>query len=179
MCNCNTDAPPSFFMDSIINPKVTTTKGKGIGVRSLVHSTSGVKGRVGAPGWGLRRLTNNLITHTNETTNWLVHSWTTFGAWINHEQTRTHKTHHGLDLGEATTFLLVVNSVLGHKTNTQMSFCPGTPTWESRNSQSYPSSRAFQWYVSCHLHTRKLGRFSTFSGRKSNCQFDSRPFFWP
>jgi hypothetical protein len=26
---------------------------------------------------------------------------------------------------------------------------------------------------------KKLGRFLTFSGRESNCQFDSWPFFWP
>ncbi len=39
------------------------------------------------------------------------------------------------------------------------------------------SSRSFQQYVACHLHTRKLGQFMTFSGQESNCQFDSRPFF--
>jgi hypothetical protein len=38
---------------------------------------------------------------------------------------RTHKTHHGPDLGEATTFPFTVYSVLGHGTNTQMAFCPG------------------------------------------------------
>jgi hypothetical protein len=54
-------------------------------------------------------------------------SWNTFGAQTNHEQTRTHNTHHGLDLGEATTFPLIVYSVHGHRTSTQMSFCPGTP----------------------------------------------------
>jgi len=45
------DAPPSSLMDSIVSPKVKTTKGKGVGVRSLVHSTSGVEGGAGAPGW--------------------------------------------------------------------------------------------------------------------------------
>ncbi len=39
--------------------------------------------------------------------------------------------------------------------------------------------RSFQWYVSCCLHARELGRFSTFSGRESNYHFDSWPFFWP
>jgi hypothetical protein len=33
-----------------------------------------------------------------------------------------------LGVGEATTFPLTVYSMPGHKTNTQMSFCPGTPT---------------------------------------------------
>jgi len=43
-------------MDSITNPKAKTTKEKEIRVRSLVCSTLGVEGRVGAPGWGLRKL---------------------------------------------------------------------------------------------------------------------------
>ncbi len=43
----------------------------------------------------------------------------------------------------------------------------------------YPSLRAFQRYVARCLHPRKSGRFPTFSGRESNCQFDSRPFIWP
>jgi len=33
-------------------------------------------------------------------------NWTTFGAWMNHEQTQTHKTHNDPDLEEATTSLL-------------------------------------------------------------------------
>jgi hypothetical protein len=63
-----------------------------------------------------------------------VHSWSTFGAWMSRGQTRTshgqtqiHKTHHDLDLGEATTFLLIVFSMLGHEACTQMSFCLKTP----------------------------------------------------
>jgi hypothetical protein len=65
--------------------------------------------------------------YTNQTTSWLVHSLSTFGARTSHGQTRTHKIHHGLNLGEATTFPLIVFSMLGHKSNTQMSFCPKTP----------------------------------------------------
>ncbi len=42
-----------------------------------------------------------------------------------------------------------------------------------------PLFRAFQQYIASHLHTRKLGRFPTFNGWESNCQFASRPFFWP
>ncbi len=41
------------------------------------------------------------------------------------------------------------------------------------------SSRSFQWYVARCLQTNKSGQFLTFSGRESNWQFDSRPFFWP
>jgi hypothetical protein len=34
-----------------------------------------------------------------------------------------------------------------------------------------------QWCVALYLHTLGSGRFPTFSGRESNWQFDSRPFF--
>jgi hypothetical protein len=37
----------------------------------------------------------------------------------------------------------------------------------------YPSSIAFQRYVTCHLHIRKSGQFSIFNGRESNWQFAS------
>jgi hypothetical protein len=33
-----------------------------------------------------------------------MHSCNILGAWTNHGHTRTHKTHHSSDLGEATTF---------------------------------------------------------------------------
>jgi hypothetical protein len=39
------------LMDSTVSPKVKTTKEKGVGVCFMVHSTSGVEGRAGAPGW--------------------------------------------------------------------------------------------------------------------------------
>jgi hypothetical protein len=81
-------------------------------------------------------------TWANQTISWLVLSLSTFGAWTNqwqtrtnHGQTWTHKTHHGPNLGEATTFPFIVHYVPGHRANTQMSFCCGTPKWEFRNSQ--------------------------------------------
>jgi hypothetical protein len=64
---------------------------------------------------------------TNQTTHWLVHSLSTFGARTSHEQLRTHKTHHALDLGEATTFPLIVFSTTLHGGHIQMAFCLGTP----------------------------------------------------
>jgi len=72
----------------------------------------------------------------NQITSWLVHNWNTFGTKMNHGQTQTHKTHHGPDLGEATTFPLIVYFVPLHKSHIQMAFYPGTPKWESRNFQS-------------------------------------------
>ncbi len=65
---------------------------------------------------------------TNQTISWLMCGWSTFGARTNHGHTPTHKTHHSLDLGEATTFPFIILYVPGHVgTCTQMSFCPGTP----------------------------------------------------
>jgi hypothetical protein len=122
-------------MDSTANLKVKTTKGKGVGACSLAHSILGVKGCVGALGWGLGRGTSKSLTQTcrNQTISWLMHSWSIFGAQTNHEQTQTHKTHHGPDFGEATTFPLKVFSMSSHEVSTQMSFCPGTPKLEFRN----------------------------------------------
>jgi hypothetical protein len=73
--------------------------------------------------------TSQLFTETctNQITNWLMRSWNTFSARTNHGQTQTHKTHHGLDLGEAITFPLIVFSMPSHAVNTQMSFCARTP----------------------------------------------------
>jgi hypothetical protein len=45
------DAPSSFFMNSIVNPKVKTRKGEGVGTHSLAHNTSKVEGCVRALGW--------------------------------------------------------------------------------------------------------------------------------
>jgi hypothetical protein len=49
-----------------------------------------------------------------------MHSWNIFGAWMNHGQTRTHNIQHDLDLGEATTFPLIVLFVHGHGAITQV-----------------------------------------------------------
>jgi hypothetical protein len=43
-----------------------------------------------------------------------MHTWNTFGACTSHGHTWTHKTHHGPDLGEATTFPLIVFYVIAH-----------------------------------------------------------------
>jgi hypothetical protein len=78
-------------------------------------------------------------TCTNQTIGRLVHSWNTFRSRMSHKQTRTHKTHHGPNLGEATTFPLIIYSVFGYGANTQMAFCPRTPKWKSRNSRNWDS----------------------------------------
>jgi len=43
-------------------------------------------------------------TYTNQTTSWLVRSLNASGVRMSHGQIRIHKIHHGLNLGEATTF---------------------------------------------------------------------------
>jgi len=43
----------------------------------------------------------------------------------------------------------------------------------------YPFSRSFQRRIALSILRSGRGRFSTFNGRESNCQFDSRPFFCP
>ncbi len=63
----------------------------------------------------------------------------TFGARMSHGQTQIHKTHHGLDLREATTFPIIVYYVPFHGGHIQMAYCPGTPKWEFRNSLSWDS----------------------------------------
>jgi hypothetical protein len=44
-----------------------------------------------------------------------MHSLSIFGVGMNHKQFRIHKTHHGPDLGEATTFPLIVYFFPLHK----------------------------------------------------------------
>jgi hypothetical protein len=56
-----------------------------------------------------------------------MHSWSTFGAQINNGRTWTNKIHHGLSLGQAITFPLIIFSVPSHEAYIQMSFCPRTP----------------------------------------------------
>jgi len=51
-----------------------------------------------------------------------MRSWNTFGAQMSHEETQTHKTHHGPNLGEAITSPLIIFSMPGHGANAQMSF---------------------------------------------------------
>jgi hypothetical protein len=106
-----------------------------VGVHSLVCNISRVEGHDGVSKKGLKRMISKSITHTNlhkPNTSWLVHSWSTFGARTSHGQTRTHKTHHNLNLGEATTFPLILFSMPSHGASTQMSFAPKLPSWSPK-----------------------------------------------
>jgi hypothetical protein len=43
-----------------------------------------------------------------------MRNWNIFGAQLSHEHTWTHKTHHDLDLEEATTFPFIIFFVISH-----------------------------------------------------------------
>jgi hypothetical protein len=98
-----------------------TTKGEGVGAHSLVRNTSRVERCTKAMGWGLGKLISKAIIHMD------LHKLNNklFSAQLEHlwytDEPRIHKTHHDSDLGEATTFPLIVYFVLNHMTNTQMS----------------------------------------------------------
>jgi hypothetical protein len=64
------------------------TMEEGVRVHSLVRSTLGVEGRVGAPKWGLGRMTSKSIIHmdlhkpNNKLVNaWLEHFWCINEPW--------------------------------------------------------------------------------------------------
>jgi hypothetical protein len=89
----------------------------------------------GAPGFQLGRGTNRLSLnlHPKQTTKWLVHI--PGHPWVLGQTTGTldHKTHHGPDSGEATTFPHIVYSAARGGGYIQMAQIPGTPKLESRN----------------------------------------------
>jgi hypothetical protein len=121
---------------------VKTMKEQGVEARSLAYNTLKSRGACWSFGMGLGWLTSINYSHgptQHQTTNWLVHNLSIFGVRMSHEQTRTHKTHHGLDLGEATTFPLIVHSMPIHEAHIQIAFCLGTFKWESQNRQSWDS----------------------------------------
>jgi hypothetical protein len=151
--------PQTPWLIQLCVQKVKTIE---VGACSMACSTLGIKGHAGAPGWGLGKVTSKSITHTdmhNQTTSWLVHSWSIFGAWMSHKQTQNHKTHHGSNLGETTTFPLIVFSVPGHGANTQMSFCPEIPKLESWNFSK--CDRAPYYNVNKHPKNAKRQRKKT------------------
>jgi len=71
--------------------------------------------------------------HQNKPTTWLVHI--PGHPWVLGQATGTsdHKTHHGPDSGEATTFPHIVFYVPLCRDYIQMALFPGTPKLESRN----------------------------------------------
>jgi hypothetical protein len=95
----------------------------------------GVEGRARSPGIRLGRGTSrsSLNLHPKQTTKWLVHIRE--HPWVLGQAmgTSTHKTHHGPDSGEATTFPHIVFSAMLRGGYIQMALFLGTPKLESRN----------------------------------------------
>jgi len=63
--------------------------------------------------------------------------------WVLGQTTGTldHKTHHGPDSGEATTFPHIGYSATLRRTYIEVALFPGTPKLESRNQTKCPGSR--------------------------------------
>jgi hypothetical protein len=73
-------------------------------------------------------------------------------------QTWTHKTHHNPNLGEATTFPLIVYFVLDDGTSTQMSFCRN-PHLGLMTKQRFANVRAkneFGSHISCSRECKRM-----------------------
>jgi hypothetical protein len=138
-------------------------------------------------------------THTNlhkTNTRWLVHSWSTFGARTSQGQLKLTRLTTSRTWGKPSPSPLYYIVRLSTGAISKWLFVPGLPSgspeiptirtlitlgahnfaWKLQIIMSL--SRAFQWHVACYLQAKKSGQFLTFSGRESNCQFDSRPFFW-
>ncbi len=92
-------------------------------------------------------------------TSWLELILHAFGVGTSHGLTRTHMTHHGLDLGGVTTILPIVFSVLLRRAHTQVVVCPRTPKVESRNCPGFGLLRLWDIIAS---------RFNLRSGRGPN-----------
>jgi hypothetical protein len=95
----------------------------------------GVEGRARSPGIRLGRGTrrSSLNLHPKQTTKWLVHIREHPSVLGQATGTLTHKTHHGPDSGEVTTFPHIVFSAMLHGGYIQMALFPGTLNLEFRN----------------------------------------------
>ncbi len=104
------------------------------GVPDFQHY-KGVEGHAKSPGIRLGRGTrrSSLNLHPKQTTKWLVHIRE--HPWVLGQTTctLTHKTHHGPDSREATTFPHIVFSATLRGGYIQMALFFGTPKLESRN----------------------------------------------
>jgi hypothetical protein len=129
--------------DALPSPGVNPLEGSpmwscGIGTRKGApdfQHYKRVEGRARSLGIRLGRRTSrsSLILHPKQTTKWLVYIQE--HPWVLGQATGTldHKTHHGPDSREATTFPHIVFSAPHFGDYIQMAFFPGTPKLESRN----------------------------------------------
>jgi hypothetical protein len=135
------------------------------------------------------------------------HSGTPLGVGTSHGHFGPRDTPQPGPQEYATTILPIVYYVTLNGTHTRMSLFPGTPGTPGLDSRNCPgwslgtlgahnsrlrrlittrsqpnlylTSRSFQRRIALLIRRSRRGRFPTFSGRESNCQFNSRPFFCP
>jgi hypothetical protein len=74
-----------------------------------------------------KQFSYSLKSASNQPTRWLVLCWSTFGVRTSHGWLWTHKTHHGPNSRETTTFPHIIYSAPLREGYIQMTFCPGTP----------------------------------------------------
>ncbi len=171
---------------------------------SLAHNTLRGRGACWSSEMGLGRIDKFIHSHGPAHNPYKVVSAQLEHLWCQDEPqaTWTHKTHHGPDLGEATTFPFIVYSAALHGAHIQMAFLSrdsrvGVPKsrqlglsrlWSPITlradlgskcglKQSCSSRRELSngmWHVVCNQVNRVDSRLFLVGS-----QFDSRPFFWP
>jgi hypothetical protein len=131
------DALPSSLMDSNVRINWKQWKSKKLRHAPCLALFGGGRGMLEL--WvGTRRVTSINYSHglTQNQTQcgycMLEHFWCEVEA----RTTQTHKTHHGLDLGEATTFPLIVYFVPLHEAHIQMAFISRLPSGSPEICQS-------------------------------------------
>ncbi len=183
-CCCASNAPPSSLMDSTVSPKLKTAKEKELGRAPQLAALRGQKGVLNFK-MGLGRLTSNPLTHTDlhKPSNKLVSvRWST----LVHERTKGKhgltKLTTARTWGKSPPSPLQYTLCLATGLTPKCHFVPGLPSGNPKipkvgtpatlgahdfvckpsiemksKAQLQPSSKAFQWYVARHLHTRKSG----------------------
>ncbi len=126
-------------------------------------------------------------TYTNQTTSWLIHSWNIFGARANTNSQNSPwpklgGSHHLplYNILYAWPWSLHLNVILSQDSQVGSLEIRTPMTLQAHNvlckppievrfeAKLYPSLRAFQQYMVCHLHISKSERFPTFTSHESN-----------
>jgi hypothetical protein len=123
------------LLNPLEGPSVLNCGNRELGGTLDFQHWKGVKGRARSPGIRLGRGTrsSSLNLHPKPTTKGLVHIRE--HPWVLGQVTGTltHKTHHGPDSRDATTFPHIVFSATLREGYIQMALFPGIPKLESRN----------------------------------------------
>jgi hypothetical protein len=124
-------------------------------------------------------------TCTNQTTSWLMHNSSTFGANTSHGQIRTHKTHHGWTWGKAPPFSLYYTLCLATRPPSKWFFVPkflsgspeipkvGTPT--TLGAHNFVCRPPIEWslkqsYSPCRKLSNNISHATYKQGNRGNSQ---------